>query len=811
MIRKKWIIRPADPNLVQQFVEQLKIAPAVAQILVARGIHTPEGAYRFLHPSKTQIHDPFLFSDMTRAVERLEQALKRKEKVLVYGDYDVDGLTSTALLYGNMQKLGFNVDFFIPHRFQDGYGLQLKRLQQAKENGFSLIVTVDCGTREIEALENAREAGLDILVSDHHLPPDRLPPEQIILNPQVPNSGYPDPHLSGVGVAFKLVQALTQHLGKDISEIDSELDLVALGTVADVAPLIGENRILVREGIFRLQHPQRPGVEALSEVAQIIQESLGVYQIAYQLAPRMNALGRLGDASGSIRLLLTDDPDEAMKIARVMDEANRERQRLQDCVLQDIRKLADSEPDRFTAPLIMLSDEDWHRGVIGIAASKIMEWYDRPALLFSIEGDLAHGSARSRPGIPITRALEECRDLLDRFGGHECAAGVTLPKNRLPALQSRLEKIVGDWSEDNPSFPELEIDAEVRLEDLSEDLIRQINELGPFGQSNPRPLFVSHGVSAGDTARIVGNGSLKLMMAQGSTMLDAIAFGQGYQLGQVDLTGLDVAYHPEINEWQGRKSIQLNVVEMRTQETPTPVATPEVISSFPQGCRIRKLSGENREDCFRIFEKQVGTRNAVLALDPANSEGQFQIGGESTMIEVVDLDPQSWELQLDPEVVGMMPGRKGPEPTRRFLTDLLLRFPKVDFYLAVSRCDIQEIHQTLSELYPERKHLLEIYQGLKEVLKNKWFILDEVEPVFKGKTRSHLASCLKVFEELDLIERKANADQMMFKQARVRRDILMSPTYRQGQALRSRWIDWIQVLQGTEIQLTQYLVQGIVL
>ena len=810
MIRKRWIIRPADPNLVQQFVGQLKIAPAVAQILVARGIHTPEEAYRFLHPSKIQIHDPFLFRDMQKAVQRLEQALKIKEKVLVYGDYDVDGLTSTALLFGNMQKLGFNVEFFIPHRFNDGYGLQAKHLQRAKENGFSLIVTVDCGTREIEALKNAREAGLDIIVSDHHLPPDQLPPEQIVLNPQVPGCGYPDPHLSGVGVAFKLVQALTQHLGKDVSEIDSELDLVALGTVADVAPLVGENRILVREGMSKLQHPHRPGVQALSEVAQVIQEQLGVYQIAFQLAPRMNALGRLGDASGSVRFLLTDDPDEAMKIAKVMDEANRERQRLQEAVIRDIRKIAETEPDRFSAPLIVLADENWHRGVIGIVASKVLEWHDRPALLFSIEGDLAHGSARSRPGIPITQALEECQDLLDRFGGHECAAGVTLPKDRIPALKERLENIVGNWSEENPSFPELEIDAEVRLEDLSEDLIYQINELGPFGQSNPRPLFVSHGVSAGDTARIVGNGSLKLMMAQGNSMLDAIAFGQGYQLGQIDLSGLDVAYYPEINEWQGRRSIQLNVVEMRNQETPTPVASPEVVPAFPEGCRIRKLTGDNSKDCFHIFEKQVGNRKAVFAYDPNGSDEKFQTSKESVRIEVVDLNPQNWELSMAPEVVGMVPGRKGPELIRRFLTDLLSRFPKVDFYLVVPGSEIQEIHQTLKELYPERKHLLEIYQGLKEALKNQTFNLDKIEPIFKGKSRSHLASCLKVFEELDLIERKASADQMILKQVRVRRDILMSPTYRQGQALRSRWMDWIQVLQGTEAQLTQYLYQGIV-
>ena len=482
MIPKKWTIRPADPSLVHEMADRLKISAPVAQILVSRGFETPEAAYAFLNPGRARLHDPFLFKDMQPAVERLAQARDAKEKVLIYGDYDVDGITATSLLFQTMAALGFDLDYFIPNRFDEGYGLNPAPLKRAKEAGFSLVVTVDCGSKEVEAAQFARDAGLDLIVTDHHIPDSSTkPPAVAFLNPMRPDGGYPDTNLCGAAVAFKLAQGLTQHLGGDPAELDRHLDLVAMGTVADVAPLLGENRSLVRLGLQRLRQTDRPGIRALLDATRVVQQKIGVRQIGFQLAPRINALGRLGKAAGAVRLLVTEKDEEAVEIAEIMNEANSERQRLQEKVVTDIRKTANAEPDRFTAPVIVLSHPDWHRGVIGIAASKVVDWHYRPAVLFSIEDGIAHGSARSIPGIDITRALEQCSDLLERFGGHALAAGVTVQADRLPTLRRRLEKIVGEMEEGQDLEPHLEIDAEVRLDEIDEALVNQLADMGPFG------------------------------------------------------------------------------------------------------------------------------------------------------------------------------------------------------------------------------------------------------------------------------------------------------------------------------------------
>jgi single-stranded-DNA-specific exonuclease len=541
--------------VVQLLTAALGLPLPIAQILVARGIQTPQAAHAFLHPGTGQLHDPFLFRDMEAAVERLATALKAKEKVLLYGDYDVDGLTATAILCQVLRQRGMQVEYYVPNRFEDGYGLNSARLRKAREAGITLAVTVDCGTRELDAAETARQLGLDLIVTDHHLPGPRLPSAFALLNPLREDGAYPDPHLCGAGVAYKLAQAFIQHQGGDPAEAERQLDLVAIGTVADIVPLIGENRVLVRQGLRRLHQSDRPGILALIEAAQIVQEQIGVRQIGFQLAPRMNALGRLGNAAGAVRLLLTEDLSEAAEIAALMNEANNERQRLQEKVIEEIRRISNAEPDRFSAPVICLGRPGWHRGVIGIAASKVLDWYNRPVILFSIEDGVAHGSARSIPGVDITHALSQCGDLIERFGGHDQAAGLTLRENNLPVFRHRLEGVVEKMLPEGALEPVLEIDAEVRLEQLTEPLAEQLIDLGPFGAANPRPVLAAMDVCAGDTARIVGNGSLKLMLAQGNTMHDAIAFGQGNRLGSVDLNRLDVAFYPEVNEWRGRRTL----------------------------------------------------------------------------------------------------------------------------------------------------------------------------------------------------------------------------------------------------------------
>jgi len=811
MARKKWTIRPADPAAVRRLAETLGVSSPVAQILVARGVETPEQAYAFLQPTRGQMHDPFLFSQMDAAVDRLARALEQGEKVLLYGDYDVDGLTSTSLLLNVLRDLKCDVDFFIPNRFQEGYGLCVERLKQAKSKGFSLLVTVDCGSKEVEPLEQARRIGLDVIVTDHHVVPGPVPPAAAILNPQIAGSGYPDRNLCGVGVAYKLALALVRRLGGDEKRVDRHLDLVAMGTIADSVPLLGENRYLVREGLRRLRQTTRVGLQALIEVSRTVQEQIYVRQVAFQLAPRINALGRLGDASGAVRLLVTDRADEAGEIAGLMEEANGERQRLQESVLEHIRRLAGGEPERFAEPVIVLGHPHWHRGVLGIAASKVSEWYGRPTVLCSIEEGMAHGSARSVPGVHITNALAECAGMLERFGGHAMAAGLTFQADLLPRLQERLGSIVQQQGAGGEYEPALEIDAEVRLEEISEELIGQLQDLGPFGESNPRPVFVAHGLSAGDTARIVGNGSLKLMVAQGNALIDAIAFRQGHLLGALDLNRLDVAFYPEINEWRGDRTLQLNVIDLRTSEAPTPIgapAPPRPSAKAPVDLeRVCRVSGDTLVDCWKAFDRRRRDRFAVVCLDTEERKGDLEPFFKDARTVATELDPSEWRLDAPPELILVLPGRRGPDCVRQLARQLRRLFPEAELGWASVRSEIKDIRKTLDDLYPSRERLLDLYRKAREAFGEECFELDDAVLALRGLSRSHISSGLKVFEELELLERHADQNRMVLRRVRARRDLLLSPTFRQGQALHECWNSWLEALTGPDDQLARYLFE----
>lgn len=804
----RWIIRSADPVVVQSLTTALGLPSPIAQILAARGIHTPQAAHAFLRPGSGQLHDPFLFRDMGAAVERLAVALKTDEKVLLYGDYDVDGLTATALLCQVLRQRGLQVEYFVPNRFQDGYGLNPASLRKAREAGFSLVVTVDCGTREIEAAETARELGLDLIVTDHHLPGSRLPSVLALLNPLREDGTYPDPHLCGAGVAYKLAQAFILHQGGDAAEAERQLDLVAIGTVADIVPLLGENRILVRLGMRGLHQSGRPGIQALIEASQIVQEQIGVRQIGFQLAPRINALGRLGNASGAVRLLLTDDLSEAAEIATIMNEANSERQRLQEKVIEDIRRIANAEPDRFSAPVICLGRPGWHRGVIGIAASKVLDWHHRPVVLFSIEDGWAHGSARSIPGVDITHALGQCGDLLERFGGHDQAAGLTLRENNLPVLRNRLERIVEGMLPEGALEPVLEIDAEVRLEQLTEPLVEQLAELGPFGAANPRPVLAALDVCAGDTARIVGNGSLKLMLAQGNSMLDAIAFGQGHRLGGLDLNRLDAAFYPEVNEWRGRRSLQLNVIELRTHESPAPVAAPPVrCGDAPADFRgLRRCVPETLDRWFKELESVAPANDLAVVLDSNAAAERTVRKIESLGIRTAigETLPEDL-LSRPPETVWVLPGCCNPGRVLQGVADLRQVYSEAGIVVVFPREEMDRVAGLLHELYPDRERLLEVYRRLKIEFGREEFELEDAMLVLKAYSRNLLSACRKIFEELDLVTLHADRARMSLKPVRVRRDILMSPTFRQGQALREQWNAWIAALQGPEDAWIRYL------
>lgn len=562
----RWRWSGADPALALELSEQLGISPVLAQVLVNRGYTTPEAAREFLDPSRERFLDPLLLKDMDRAVDLLRERIAGKKPVLVYGDYDVDGVVATSILVSVLQSLGVPVDYHIPNRFTEGYGLNQTALAQARDRGFDFVLSVDTGISALAEAEAARELGLTLVITDHHEPGPELPRAAAVVNPKRPDCPYPFKGLCGAGVAFKLVQAL---LGPADPRLDELLELVALATVADLVPLIGENRILVREGLERLSTTRRPGLVALKQVAGLEGDKpVTTGHVGFALAPRLNALGRMGDARAGVELLLTADSDRAMALARFLDAENQARQDVERKILDEALAQVQGQPLADRQYAAVLAGEGWHHGVVGIVASRVVEATYRPAVLLAIEGDQARGSARSIPGFHLYRALYECRDLLEKFGGHAMAAGMTLKAENIPALRERLNRLVREWLTDDDLVPELAVDSLVPPEQITPGLVAELAQLEPHGLGNPGPRLVTGGEVV--ESRGVGqDGShLKLRLRAGGQVLDGIGFGlaalgaPGAMLPPAPAP-VQVAFTPEINRWNGSERLQLVVRDLQ--------------------------------------------------------------------------------------------------------------------------------------------------------------------------------------------------------------------------------------------------------
>jgi len=563
--RKRWRLVAGERERLDLLAREAGISPLLALILLNRGITTPQQAREFLTPSLGNLHDPYLLQDMDRAVARLDRAIAKGEPILVFGDYDVDGITGTALMVTVLRELGARVGYYIPARLQEGYGLNKTVLHRAAARGYKLILTVDCGITAVEEVEAGKEYGLDFIITDHHQPQEVLPPAAAVLDPKRDDCPYPFAELAGVGVAFKVVQALGESRGYGREWWQRYLDLVVLGTVADIVPLQDENRILVKYGLEALRDTQRPGIQALLQITALAGQDLRPGQIGFILGPRLNACGRLGQADRGVELLLTDRPEQAEKLARVLDQENRDRQDIEEAILKEVRARVEGEVDLDRERVIVLGSPNWHPGVIGIVASRLVELYYRPTLLFNLEAGEGKGSARSIPGFHIFKALSQCKELLKGFGGHEHAAGLSLEEARLPALRQRLNELAWDWLSEEQLLPVLTIDAEVNLNQLDLALLKDLEKLAPFGPGNPEPVFTCRGARLLGY-RGVGEGGkhLKLRVSQGGCELDGI----GFQLGELAAAlkkpgqGIDLAFSLQRNDWQGRTSLQLVVKDL---------------------------------------------------------------------------------------------------------------------------------------------------------------------------------------------------------------------------------------------------------
>ena len=559
-MKKNWELVKQDPRLVEKLAKSLGINPVTARVLINRGIRNEVEGEQFLNSSLFDLPSPYLLKDMDKAVDRIRDAIERVEKIAIYGDYDVDGITSTAILYLFLKNLGANVIYYNPDRLKEGYGVNIGAIQKLKNDGVSLIISGDCGITAQDEVIKAKSLGIDFIITDHHEPSDVLPEAAAVLNPHQEGCIYPGKEIAGVGVVFNLVIALRRLL-RDSGffeggepNLGEYLDLVALGTVSDCASLRNVNRIFVKEGIKRLSNAKRLGIIALKEVSGT-KGKVNTYDIGFKLGPRINASGRLSSASLAVELLVSNDIKKARELASILNDENLKRQTIEGNIIRDIINQIKTSPGVLSTNSLVLASPDWHQGVIGIVASKLVEIYQKPTVIISIQEEgIGKGSARSVEGVNIYEALSKCSDLFEQFGGHELAAGLNIRVEKIDEFRNRFETAVNDAVVDYTS--KIRIDGALNLSDLTDSLVNELDLLSPFGIGNPEPIFIAKSVGV-TSQRLLKEKHLSLKLNDNNHSCDAIWFNPKEQVTVPDK--IDVVLTPEFNEWNGKKSIQLKV------------------------------------------------------------------------------------------------------------------------------------------------------------------------------------------------------------------------------------------------------------
>lgn len=563
-MQRRWTFKKYDQTLVDKISESLDVSQIIASLLVSRGYDSPETADRFLHPKYEHLHEPNLLKGMSAAVKRIFQAIENKEKILIWGDYDVDGTTGTTVLRKALEILGAEAGFHVPHRFTEGYGVNIPALEKAKERDYKLVISVDCGITSFKPVAWAKENGLDFIITDHHLAKEKGNPDAFaVINPNQKGCEYPDKNLAGVGVAFKLAHALLREKGKE-DLVPYFLKVVAIGTVADVMNLTGENRSIVSIGLKDLPQTVNYGLKALMEVSDC-REEMTSYHIGYRIAPRINAAGRMDAARNVVELLEADNFKRAKELAEYLNKKNIERQQVQ----KEITEKALLETVGITDKnFVVVSGKNWHRGVIGLAASRIAEKLHRPTIVISVDDDgMGHGSARSIANYHLLEALDTCSDLFEQYGGHAAAAGMKIEASNLNELQTRLDKHAGETLTDEDLTPEIKIDAKASTEMLCLDFVEELKQLEPFGQGNPKPVFATSDLILTDDPWVMKDKHLKLKLADdGAKRFEAVWWDGVEKSKDMNLeidSIVEMVHAPEANTWQGNTRLQLVVKDLR--------------------------------------------------------------------------------------------------------------------------------------------------------------------------------------------------------------------------------------------------------
>lgn len=563
-MQKRWKILPADEAAVQELHRSLRIHPALCRLLVQRGLGTYEKSKAFFRPQLTDLHDPWLMKDMLRAVKRILKAIENNEKILVFGDYDVDGTTSVASMYQFLCKIydPEKLDFYIPHRYREGYGISKLGIDFANENGFSLIVSLDCGIKSVELISYAKEIGIDFVVCDHHLPDHILPPAVAILNPKQPECEYPYKELCGCGVGFKLICALCDELQLPMQMAFDYLDLVATAIAADIVPMTGENRILAYYGLQKANDHPNPGIKALKDLSGLVKE-LHITNLVFMIAPRVNAAGRMDDARKAVQMFIAPDENIAKQYAEMLHSDNSERKEADKSITEEALQVIESHSHWVGRKSTVVYQPHWHKGVVGIVASRLIDHYYRPTIVLTQSGDYAAGSARSVPGFNLYEAIHACREHLLGYGGHFAAAGMTLEIDKVDAFREKFEEVVSATITEELLIPELLIDSELLFKDISPTFFKIISQMEPFGPENLRPLFVARKVTDTGYSRIVKEQHLKFSLRQVGHVMSGIGFGMADKFTLLEnQQPVDVAFTLDENEWNGTRSIQMKVVDI---------------------------------------------------------------------------------------------------------------------------------------------------------------------------------------------------------------------------------------------------------
>ncbi|HZD41222.1 MAG TPA: single-stranded-DNA-specific exonuclease RecJ [Terriglobales bacterium] len=578
--RKRWIVKRADPALVERNAEQLKISPLLARLIALRGITEAPAAASFLSSSlRSDLPSPFLMRDMEAAVERIMHALQRQELICVWGDYDVDGTTGTAVLVAFLREIGAQPLYHIPHRIDEGYGLNIDGLRRLRERGVRLVVTVDCGISNAHEIEAAKSLGLDVVVVDHHQPPEVLPLAAAVVDPHRQDCLFPDKGLCAAGLAFYLVIALRARLREagwfkpnEHPDVRRYLDIVTLGTIADMVPLRGVNRTLIRRGLWELGGSARPGIHALKEVAHITTTEISAGQVGFQLGPRINAAGRVDYGFKVVELLTTTSSDVALRIARELDEHNRERRALEAEVLAEAAAMAKAHFDHTDPCSIVVTGEKWHPGVLGIVASRIVERFYRPTVIIGFAAGQGKGSARSIHGFHMVEAFRRCADHLEKFGGHEFAGGLSIRQEKVESFTRAFEAVARESLTPVELRPCLEMDAQLNFGEINIPLVRNLERLRPFGIGNPEPLFMTASVEVCE--RRPFSAGVRFRFRQENRVVAGVIFGGDEELPIVTGTRIDLAYRVTENRWNGTSAVELRIVDARPAEGSSQTVNP---------------------------------------------------------------------------------------------------------------------------------------------------------------------------------------------------------------------------------------------